>query len=51
MKTVEVPIKPETLRWAMDRAGLEAESDVPPPQPWSSAFDPAVDGLCVSRAA
>lgn len=32
-------------------AAIEAESDLPPPQPWSSAFEPAVDGLCVSRAA
>jgi hypothetical protein len=32
-------------------AGLEAESDLPPPQPWSSAFDPAVDGLCTAVAA
>jgi hypothetical protein len=32
-------------------AGLEAESDLPPPHPWSSAFDPAVDGLCTAAAA
>ncbi len=25
-------------------AGLEAESDLPPPQPWSLAWDPTFDG-------
>lgn len=25
-------------------AGIEAESDLPPPQPWSLAWDPTLDG-------
>ena len=32
-------------------AGIEAESDLPPPPPWSSQWDPGCDALCGRRAA
>lgn len=32
-------------------AAMDAEADLPPPHPWSSAWDPAQDALCGWRAA